>query len=396
MTTKRDDGGWPVVLVVPAGSGAMARSAQHLAAAIRRVDASVDVLSTGVGACAHRFGAGQGLRGALTGVFRESVFVRSLRRCRSVVHLPDHHLARYAVAARVTAVVTVHDLFRHVDLQADQVLIQPPTRRDRAVLRQDRRGIETATRLIAVSEWTRQQLINHFDVSPDRVRVVPQAVSPVFRPAHPHREQFPYVLYVGSEQPRKNLSTLFTALARVKRLPGHRGLRLIKVGAPGGCRSFRQDTLDAATRAGIRDHVTFVEGLSDKQLCSYYSGASLLVMPSLAEGFGLPPLEAMACGCPVMATTGGALPEVVGNAAITVAPRDPHGMADAITSLLEDQALRQTLIARGFSRAATFTWDSAAQQTLAVYSEIIDSTSPAQAASPVLSRMPADIAEQTT
>jgi glycosyltransferase involved in cell wall biosynthesis len=384
------------VLVVPAGGGSMARSAQHLAAAVRRVDPSVELLPTDVGACAHRFGARLALADALTGLFRESVFVRSLRRCRSVVHLPDHHLARYAAAAGVSAVVTVHDLFRHVDLDADEVLIQPPSRRDRAVLRQDRRGIEAATRLIAVSEWTRHQLINHFDVSPDQVRVVPQAVSPVFRPARPHREEFPYVLYVGSEQPRKNLATLFTALARVKRLPGHRRLRLIKVGAPGGCQSFRKDTLDAATRAGIRDHIIFVEGLSDEQLRSYYSGASLLVMPSLAEGFGLPPLEAMACGCPVVATTGGSLPEVVGNAAITVAPQDHHGMADAITSLLEDQTLRHTLIARGLTQAATFTWDSAAHQTLAVYSEITDSTSPAQAATPVLSRMPADIAEQTT
>src|SRR3954447_10690041 len=393
MTTKSDDGGRQVVLVVPAGSGAMARSAQHLADAVRRVDPSVELLSTDVGACAHRFGARPALAGALTGLFRESVFVRSLRRCGSVVHLPDHHLARYAAAAGVSAVVTVHDLFRHVDLDADEVLVQPPSRRDRAVLRQDRRGIEAAIRLIAVSDWTRHQLINHFDVSPDQVRVVPQAVSPVFRPAHPHREEFPYVLYVGSEQPRKNLSTLFTALAGVKRLPGHRRLRLIKVGAPGGCHAFRQATLDAATRAGLRDHIIFVEGLSDEQLRSYYSGARLLVMPSLAEGFGLPPLEAMACGCPVVASTGGSLPEVVGNAAITVAPRDSHGMADAITSLLEDQTLRRTLVARGLTRAATFSWDSAAHQTLTVYSEITDSTSPAQAAVPVLSPMPADIAE---
>jgi glycosyltransferase involved in cell wall biosynthesis len=179
------------------------------------------------------------------------------------------------------------------------------------------------------------------------------------------------VLFVGSEHPRKNLGTLLRAFARLKRRRRFRELRLVKVGEAGdGEAPFRRATLAAIRDLALERDVVLAGHVDDQALPGYYSGAAAFAFPSLAEGFGLPPLEAMACGCPAVVSTAGALPEVTGGAALTVPPADAAALAGALEQVLSDHGCAAELRARGLRRAAAFSWERAALETRAVYRRV--------------------------
>jgi glycosyltransferase involved in cell wall biosynthesis len=207
-----------------------------------------------------------------------------------------------------------------------------------------------AFRVLTVSEYSRSDILKWSGIPEERVVNVGNGVEKPFEPDGPRYEPgFPYILYVGNFRPHKNLDRLFEAFRRV-RCPG---LRMLLAGAPSGA-------------LGAQDRIHVIPGLSDDALARVYRGASLLVLPSLMEGFGLPALEAMACGAPVVVSRRTALPEVVGDAGVYVDPFDITDIQRALECVLGDAGRRATMRALGIQRARLFSWDSVAARVQTV------------------------------
>jgi glycosyltransferase involved in cell wall biosynthesis len=214
-------------------------------------------------------------------------------------------------------------------------------------------------------------VLERYRVSPERVVVVPEAAAPHFGPPTPSmlaatRARFglsrPYVLFVGFLEPKKNLGVLLEAVAALRRTGAWGETELIVVGAPG----WGPNPVARAQALGLADVVRFVGAVADAELPGLYGGALTFAFPSLWEGFGLPALEAMAAGAPVVASNRGALPEVTAGAALLVDPA-PQPLAEALEQLLTDPPLRERLRLAGLARAAQFSWERTARETLMVY-----------------------------
>lgn len=276
-----------------------------------------------------------------------------------VLHSPDFVAPR----GRFRKVITIHDLYfmEHPEvMSADGARYYGRTRA--SAMRADR--------IIAVSQFTRRDIERLLPGVPaQRIRVVPEAASlpePTVAhigAAHPIPSGR-YILFVGTFEPRKNLTTLLRAL---QALPAE--VRLVVVGERGW-----GDTLpgEAANELGVNERVVFAGRLSDEGLDAYFRAARLLVMPSLSEGFGLPVLEAMLRGTPVVCSTAGALPEIAGDAALLHDPLDAAELARLIQRLWSDDALREDYAQRGMRRAQQFSWDIAARETWQVYREALE------------------------
>ena len=266
-------------------------------------------------------------------------------------------------------VATVHDIsFEHL----------PATfkRRSRVQLRLTvRRTAREAAALIAPSEFTRDDIAATYRLAPERISVVPLAAPPGFAPVtdgaelgrvrRAHGIAGDYILAVGSIQPRKNLTRLVAAYADLRRgRPQAKLPRLVIVGKRAW---LYEETLRAIEQCGVGAHTVLTGYVAEADLPALYSGALCFVYPSYFEGFGLPPLEAMSCGAPVVAGDRTSLPEVVGDAGLLVDPHDTRALTAALARLIDDEPLRLALRARGLARAARFTWRETARQTLAVY-----------------------------
>jgi glycosyltransferase involved in cell wall biosynthesis len=234
-----------------------------------------------------------------------------------------------------------------------------------------------AKEIIVPSEATKQDLICLGMVSPERITVVPLAVDPLFlkRPQASEIEAFrirrglsdPYVLYVGIIDRRKDLSGLVRAYARLR--SRFKGVRLVIAGhlIPG-----RSTLLEDIESLGLKGDVVIPGYVSESDLPLLYGGASVFAYPSWWEGFGLPPLEAMAMGVPVITYRNSSLPEVVGDAAILIDPPfTGEALEEAMVRILEDDALRAEMVKRGEQRAYTFSWERAADQTMSVYRQCL-------------------------
>jgi glycosyltransferase involved in cell wall biosynthesis len=242
-------------------------------------------------------------------------------------------------------VVTLHDI-QHRDLPE----FFGPARKSFRRIAYDR-AARGASAVIVTSEFVRQRAVSVLGLDPARVHVIPHAIEhDVFKPGDEEAE--PMLLYPARPWPHKNHARLFEAFARLRQTRPR--LRLVLTG--GG-----HERLGA-----LPDGVESLGVVSATELASLYRRAACLVFPSLYEGFGLPPLEAMACGCPVAASNAGAIPEVCGDAAVLFDPRDEESMARAI---VEADSRREALRAKGFARAAHFTWDDVARRHEAVYRE---------------------------
>ena len=292
-----------------------------------------------------------------------------LIRAQHAVHFSNQHLGRWICWLTQPCVVTVHDLVR---LAFPHV---PEGRMAAVGLALDRRGIRNATHVICVSEATKKDLMQHLAVDEAKITVIYNGIDhSVFKPSPVNGGRFstPYLLYVGSERPRKNMRCLMSAFAALKnRGPRFASLRLLKVGSAGRSDRFRTATLEAARRFGVDHDIDFIDYVSDRDLAVIYSNALALVYPSLYEGFGLPVVEAMACGCPVVTTNVSSLPEVAGSAALLVDPHDPAGFADALHSVILNRDLSTRLRGDGLRRARDFSWDSTVSTTHAVYERVL-------------------------
>jgi glycosyltransferase involved in cell wall biosynthesis len=358
-----------VTIVVTAGTGSLDYYAQKLAEHLPVRKLVVDTAARSGDLFGHPLLSAAALRRLRT----DRTLVRTLRAVDGVLHLPNHHLGRYGTRLSRPYVLTVHDLIRLFDRDRASPLISRPNTRDRLYLRLDRAGIRRAAAIVAPSQATKRDLVRHLEIPEERITVVHAGVDhDVFRPVEQRAFREPYVLVVGSEHPRKNLATLFRAFARLKGDARFADLKLVKVGSPGsGEAPFRAQTVRAVREAGVEDDVVFVGRREGDDLAACYSGAECFVLPSLYEGFGLPLVEAMACGCPVIVSNVTSLPEVAGGAALLVDPDDARELADAMDAVLTDRVLRADLRERGLARAAEFSWARAARETLAVYARVL-------------------------
>ena len=257
-------------------------------------------------------------------------------------------------AYRGVAVVTVHDLSYELlpeledrfDGWALRRLVPPSLRR--------------AARVLTVSQWTKADLVRRYGIDPGRVVVTPNGVDPVFTPAGARPDIADYLLFVGALRPRKDPVTALEALAL---LPDH--LRMVMVGPDKGELPRVQAAVE---RLGLGARVILRGHVGRDELGALYRGATCMVLPSRYEGFGLPVVEAMASGTPVVSTTAGAIPEIAGDAALLVAPRDPRALAVAVHEALRR---RDDLVARGLERAQRFTWEAMARSTAEVYRALV-------------------------
>lgn len=231
-----------------------------------------------------------------------------------------------------------------------------------------RLALSAAHVVLAISEATKADLIRHFSIAPDRVVVTPLAADARFAPRSPEevatvRQKYalsnPYVLYVGSNKPHKNLVRLIEALSRQP------SLVTLAIGGVWDPR-FPQ-ARQRADELGLDRWVRWLGPVPEDDLPALYSGATLFVFLSEYEGFGLPVLEAMTCGAPVVCSHTSSLPEVVGNAALLVDPLNVEEIAAGIRRALEDEELRQWMREKGLARAALFSWERTARMTLAAY-----------------------------
>lgn len=280
------------------------------------------------------------------------------------------HGAAFSLPARlpVPGVVTIHDLgfWRWPE--------QVPRRRGMYLARAVMSAVKQAERVIAVSEATKRDVVEILGVEPERVDVTPLGVDARFRrPAGEEIVTFrqanelarPYILAVGTREPRKNLPALIRAFAAVKDEIPH---DLVHAGGAG----WLPDELDLAiAEADLGDRLRFVDFVPHDELPLWYSAADCFVIPSLYEGFGLPLLEAMACGVPSIASNRSSLPEVAGDAAYLCEP-DTDAVAAALTTVLHDAELRQQLREAGPERATQFTWHRTAELTVNSYRKAVD------------------------
>jgi glycosyltransferase involved in cell wall biosynthesis len=236
-------------------------------------------------------------------------------------------------------------------------------------------ALRRASRVIAVSEATRAELLARYRLPPGTVRVVHEAASPAFHPPAAaaraavrarHGLRGPYVLFVGLLEPKKNLTAVLEAVAHLRREGAWGETTLVVAGADG----WGPDPRTRAVGLGLEAVVRFLGPVADADLPALYAEACAFVFPSLWEGFGLPVLEAMAAGTPVITARRGALPEITGGAALLVEPA-ARPVAEALATLLADPGLQLRLRDAGLARAATFSWDRAATETLAVYREAL-------------------------
>ena len=263
-------------------------------------------------------------------------------------------------------VVTVHDLIP---------LLLPEYRGSRLVrayMSLQSVTVRRARLILADSNATRHDVVRLLDVPRQRVRVVHLGVDPEFRPVateavraeHSLPERF--VLYHGGLDARKNVERLVLAYARARASHGVAEPRVI-TGEHTRVGGLYRPLAPLVEQLGLREHVRFLGFVPQDDLVALLSGCALFVYPSRYEGFGLPPLEAMACGAVVASSTAGSLAEVVGDAAITFSPDDEAAMAEALARGLQDEPLRQRLRLAGRARAAEFTWEKAARLTLEAY-----------------------------
>jgi glycosyltransferase involved in cell wall biosynthesis len=286
-----------------------------------------------------------------------------LARSVDVFHGPD---ARVPRLGRVPLVATVHDVF---SLDSDAYA-------DPGFREKKRRGYEDLVRrarlLLFVSGHARDRFLSHFDLAADRVRVVPHGVDPRFAAADPEaaaaaraRLGLPpeYLLFLGQVSRRKNAVRILEAYASLA--PGSTPHLVLAGPHTHGA----EEVKEAHARLGLGDRVRFLGHVAEADLAALYLGSKALVFPSLDEGFGLPALEAFACGTPVLASTAGALPETCGDAALLVDPLDVDAIAGGMRRLLDDGRLAADLVRKGRARAAAFTWEATARRTLDAYRE---------------------------
>ncbi len=234
------------------------------------------------------------------------------------------------------------------------------------------KGIKSADAVVTISDFSKLEIQKYLGIHADKISIAYPAVDhSVFKPSESKnatRNKQKTVLYVGSEQPRKNLGVLLEAFALAKKqIPN---MRLLKVGKP-QWKTGRQDFIFKAQELGVAKDIEIIDSVAGEgKLAQIYRSADVFVFPSLYEGFGLPPLEAMACATPVVCSNSSSLPEVVGDAALSVEPNNAKQFANGIVKILSDEKYASQLRSKGLKQAKKFSWKQAAQKVFEAYQRV--------------------------
>ncbi|AKB50009.1 Glycosyltransferase [Methanosarcina barkeri str. Wiesmoor] len=238
------------------------------------------------------------------------------------------------------------------------------------------KGLRKAERIITVSEFSKQDISKYIKYPEENIEIIPPAVDHnLYYPDRSKECLLKYnigdgekvILYVGAEEPRKNIQFLINSFSKLKNKISN--IKLLKVGTPNYL-FVRKRLLKQIEVLNLQNDVIFTGYVSESELAEIYNAVDLFVFPSLYEGFGMPPLEAMACGTPVITSNTSSLPEVVGDAAIVVDPYDVNKFAEEMYELLMNDDLKEEMIRKGLKRSKMFSWDTSAKKTLKVYKEL--------------------------
>ncbi len=274
-------------------------------------------------------------------------------------------------------VVTVHDLLEHMYRGRSASGIRRSLH-----FQLTRRVLKNAARIFAVSRFTKSEVWKLFGIDPRRIEVIYNAIDQRFLTGHAtnadreflaerYQVTYPYLLYAGRISPHKNVVRIIEAFAALKadlsKQDLYPDLKLIIIGDE---LSKHPDLRRTVVRAGVQNDVRFIGFVPIEVLRIFYDSAKVFVFPSLYEGFGLPPLEAMAHGTPVLTSNTSSIPEVVGNAAVLVNPENVFEMKRALERVLLDSALREKMRQRGYEQVKKFSWDTSAAEVLARYEEV--------------------------
>jgi glycosyltransferase involved in cell wall biosynthesis len=296
-----------------------------------------------------------------------------LRRCRvNILHVPYF----YAPAIiPCPLIITVHDL---TSILGRTVILQRGRSKEYWLAR---RALNRAKRIVAVSQATRRELCRLFDLPESKIKVVYNALDERLTHDHEPPDQdrvlqryqvdYPYLLYAGNIRPQKNVPRLIEAFAVLKaELANHPRFANLKLIVIGDELSKHPELRRTVTQTHLRQDVRFLGFVPYQILRVFYRRAEAFVFPSLQEGFGLPPLEAMAHGTPVVTSNVSSLPEVVGQAAVQVNPENVFEIARGIRQVLLDEATRREVVAQGFEQVKRFSWERAAMRVRDLYLEV--------------------------
>ena len=368
------------------GDGSLDIYSWNLAGAFRKYFPNrVQIITTDVSRkSADVWGVPSGGVEAQEAADRTQQFIRRLEvevQVGCPVHVSNQHMARYALLLDRPFIVTDHDAMARAWDSVDAghtPYIAKPNERDACLLGQDIGGINASVHVITVSHLSKCDLQMRWGIPSEKISVVYEGINTgIFRPP---RERFkldgPYILFVATEDWRKNIEVVLRALRHAKHVLGLKNLHLVKVGEAGSGGRVeggpRSNTLRLMQELGLKEaeDVIFTGYVPQSELPSLYAGALALIHPSWYEGFGFPPLEAMACGGVAIVSEGTALEEISGPASLVAHPDDYEGIARMIQLLHEDSAFRGELVAKGAQHTKLFTWRSTAAKTLEVYAMV--------------------------
>ncbi len=298
--------------------------------------------------------------------YRYKLIVKKNIKKQNIKHLTSQELAYLLNSVKMDkSVVTCYDLIPWAY-----------EKNHSRIWKNNMTGLKKADMIMTISEFSKKEIIKYLKYPEDRIKIVSAAVDHELYQKKRDRTilnklnlplDHKYVLYVGSETPRQNLKFLLKAFNKLKKnLPN---VKLLKIG---DSQSYgaRKQLLISIKEMRLENDVKFIGYVPEDELPKWYNASDLLVYPCLYAGFGLPPLEAMACGTPVITSNTSSLPEVVEEAGIMVDPYDVNSMALKMYEVLTNQGLHEDLTKKGLKRAQTFTWDNAANETFEVYDSI--------------------------